>query len=167
MSGGFMMLARSLATAALVVLAIPPAIAEEEKPVWFWMEDCGGPHIRLEIEFDGTVVQDATFPICRRLRSARPDNQAKTLLVRLAPPRPVLWSGYKDETVTSPAYQDLEFQVWESGADPKHMILGVTVMTKDTIYMNTLTLVFPDKSFESQLAEGVLIRSVPLAAIGG
>ena len=157
------MLGRCLTASVLAVLASQSLAAEGEEPVWFWMEECGGPQIRLELEFDGSVVQDATFPICRRLRSEKPANQAKILQFSFAPPRAILWRGYKEAPETSPANQSLEFQIWEAGADPEDMILGVAVVADDTIYMNTLALSLPNEPFESRLAEGVVLRSVPIA----
>jgi len=162
MISAFKMLGRCLTTLLLAVLASQPLAAESEEPVWFWMEECGGPQIRLELEFDGMVVQDATFPICRRLRSARPANQAKMLQISFAPPRAILWRGYKEVPETSPANQPLEFQIWEAGADPEDMILGVAVVANDTIYMNTLAISLPGEPFESRLAAGVVLRSIPV-----
>lgn len=163
MISAFKMLGRSLTTALLAVLTSQPLVGQGEEPVWFWMEECGGPQIRLELEFDGAVVQDATFPICRRLRSVRAANQAKILQIRFAPPRAIVWRGYKEVPETSPANQPLEFRIWEAGADPEDLILGVAVVAGDTIYMNTLAISLPDAPIESRLAEGVVVRSVPIS----
>lgn len=160
-------LGRYLAALLLAVLPGRSLAAEGEEPVWFWMEECGGPQIRLELELDGTVVQDATFPICSRLRSARPENQARILQFGFAPPRAILWRGYKEVPESSPANQPLEFRIWEAGADPEDMVLGVAVVANETIYMNTLAISLPDAPFESCLAEGVILRSVPVAGSRG
>jgi hypothetical protein len=151
----------ALAAAITALITAPIAAQEPTELLWFWMEDCGGPQIRLELEFDGSVVRETTLPICQRSRASEPPDQARMLVIRFAPTRQVAWSGYKEEPETSPANEILEFQVWQAGADPNCAIFGLSVSANHNLYMNTLLLALPDRPFESTLANGLVLRTVP------
>lgn len=149
----------------LVVVAvgctlIAPTHASQNAPVWFWFATCGGPGMTLEVRFDRTIVQKASFPVCLAPRDgADSQGQSGRMAFVFTARRMVVWTGYRETSDRSRAGQALEFTVWQAGADPEALILGVSVMTADRILMNTVHIAHPDKRDESTIAAGLTIAT--------
>ena len=148
----------------LCVAGTTPAGGQEtDRPSWYWMEACAGPTIRVELQVDGRGVDDAAFPVCKRLHSAKPPALARTLNFHFAPARSIIWSGYKDNPETSPANSILEFSVWQASSDYDALLLGIAVMAEDNIFMSVRPVVFPGRITEVPLADGVVMRFIPIS----
>ncbi|MGH2524649.1 MAG: hypothetical protein ACRDH2_19250, partial [Anaerolineales bacterium] len=80
------------------------------------------------------------------------------------PHRPIVWSGYRDIDDTTAATQLLEGNVWQAGADPDALLLGVTFMTPGRIAINTIHRARPRAADTTTIADGLIILTYPAKA---
>ena len=151
----------AIGLALLMASPLPTWTSAAERPVWFWHEDCSGRRMALEITLDGKRLLRQTFSVCRRLRDSREAGDDK-IRVEFIAPRAVTWDGYRDENNTTPAGAKLETQIWQAGADPDAMILGVDVMASGGIYMNALHVARINRESRSEIGPGFVVRTFPL-----
>ncbi len=145
-------------TASLPAPAPVPALPTD--PVWFWFATCGGPMMTLEVLMDGQVVHRTTFPLCRADRESKESQgQASRVEFTWRPNRVIVWRRDAADVNRSPADRPLEVNVWQAGADPGQMLLGVSVVGADEILMNTLHIAHPAGRDETHLANGVVVRT--------
>lgn len=155
--------ARLIAITFFLASAVPMASqVTGDRPVWFWFATCGGPLMTLEVQLDSRVVHKSTFPLCRSQREAMArQGQDGRLEFRLIPGRNVVWSGYRDTDERTAANEEIDVNIWEAGADPDTMTLGVSVVAGERIVMNTVHIAPPDKRSESAIATGLVVRTYP------
>jgi hypothetical protein len=136
--------------------------ASDEPPVWFWFSTCGGPVMTLEWRLDGRLLHTASFPLCRALRSnaAAQGVQGRTEFSFRAG-RAMTWKGYRDTSDRTAPGEWLTATVWQAGADPTWLTLGVDVMTGNRILMNTVNIAHPDVRDESTIARGLVLVTYP------
>jgi len=70
---------------------------------------------------------------------------------------------FQDEFHTSKK-EKIEANIWEAGADPNDILLGVSFATRDQILLNTVHIVKPGRPTQMTLDRGVVIRTYPVAA---
>ena len=58
--------------------------------------------------------------------------------------------------------QEIEGNIWLAGADPDAMILGVSFVSRGSIYMNTLHIAYPDRRQISEIEPGLIIITEPM-----
>jgi len=146
---------------------VTPVLASEKGPVWFWFSACGGPKIKLEVRIDNNNVYQSFFPICRAERSSvYSKGQEKKINFVFKAPRAIVWHGYRDEDNTTNPGQKLEGDVWLAGADPNALILVISFMTHDAIYMNTVHIAYPDRRNISEIAPGLVVITMPMGLSG-
>ena len=153
---------RSAIAIALLALAAVPGVAlgESQENLWFWFSSCGDRLLTLEMQLDAEVLLRASFPVCHAPRSS-PSSQGQNGRLEhwFRPPRPIVWRGYQDDPVESPANELLEVNVWQAGADPTALTLGISIMNGQQIYMNTVHIADPLVPCESTVAEGLVVRT--------
>ena len=144
-------------------VAASAAFASQEGPVWFWFASCGGPTMMLEVRLDQRVIYKTSFPLCRAERSSTYSNGQNTRLrFSFTPGRAIIWTGYRDKAETTAPSQTLHGDIWLSGADPTDLLLGVSFSDKDSIYMNTIHIAYPDKPNQTEVASGLTVRTTPI-----
>jgi hypothetical protein len=145
-----------------------PLQPTSEGPVWFWFSTCGGPLMTLEVQVDTRVLHRSTFPLCRANREAvQSQGQVGRIEVTWRSNRAIVWEGYRDAADRTAANEELEVDIWQAGADPDTMILGVSAMTGNSrmpsdsrrIVMNTVHIAHPSGRDESAIASGVVVRT--------
>jgi hypothetical protein len=151
---------------AFLLLALTPGLAgtqERERPVWFWFATCGGPAMTLEVTLDKVTVLKSTIPLCQAGRDdvASQGQRQGRIGFRIAAKRTLTWVGYREERVKTPAGKLIEGSIWQAGADPTFMTLGVSFVDDKQILMNTLHTVRPGQRDESGPAAGLVIRTFP------
>jgi hypothetical protein len=146
----------------LALMSLPARA--DEKRLWFWLEERGGPSLRLDVEVDQRRIRSATVPLCRRLRSEVPDHRTAALRLQTAVPRPIEWRGYRDDIERTAAGELLEVEIWEAGAEEGALILGVVVSTSEGILAHTHLVADPAAPAKVSLAEGIVLRSAPVPA---
>jgi hypothetical protein len=141
-----------------------PTRAFQDAPVWFWFATCSGPSMTLEVRFDKVTIEKVTVPLCRAARgSASSQGQAARIEFAFAPGRQLRWSGYKDRNDRTRAGQLLEVNVWQAGADPETLTIGVSVMTPETILVNTVHVAHSDRRDESTVTPGLTVATYPVS----
>jgi hypothetical protein len=125
---------------------------------------CGGHIMKLEVRLDQKIIYQSSFPLCRAERSsAHSEGQKKKLEFVFKAPRAIVWQGYRDEDNTTEPAQDIEGNIWLAGADPNAMILGVSFVSRDSIYMNTLHIAYPDRRQVSEIEPGLVVITEPVS----
>ncbi len=119
--------------------------------------------MRLEVRLDQKIIYQSCFPLCRAERaSAHSDGQKKKLHFVFNAPRSIVWQGYRDEDNTTHPNQEIEGDIWLAGADPDAMLLGVSFVSRGSIYMNTLHIAYPDQREVSEIEPGLVVITEPV-----
>ncbi|HUD71143.1 MAG TPA: hypothetical protein VMQ62_04200 [Dongiaceae bacterium] len=147
------------------LLVSPVSRAAPENAVWVWFTSCGGPTLTVEIVIDKKVVHKASVPICHTdSDTLRARNESRSIAVRLTPSRAIQWTGYRDLPDVTPADRPLTFNLWEAEAGVADLSIGVSVMDKQTNFMNTVHVAHPDRRDETEIAAGVVVVTFPHGA---
>ena len=148
-----------------IVLAAGPQATPQEGPVWSWFAACGGPAMAIEVQLDGATVFMAEFPVCRADRESVVGQGQRIGRIRfsLTPVRPIVWEGYRDARDITKAGQVLDGDLWQAGADPDDLLIGVSFSDGHAIYMNTIHIAHPTRPDESEIAGGLKVVTYPLA----
>ena len=142
----------------LAVMIVSPALASQEELVWFWFASCGGPQMKLEVRLDEKIIYQSSFPLCQAKRSSdHSQGQSRQLHFTFNAPRTIVWQGYRDEDNTTNPNQVIEGDIWLAGADPDALLLGVSFIAHNTIYMNTIHIAHPTRRDVSEIASGLVI----------
>jgi hypothetical protein len=148
-----------LVCAALIGIS---AATGEEKPVWQWFASCGGPKMVLEVRLDAKVIYTSSFPICHAVEPPRDKGfESKRLEFKFASPRALVWRGYRSDRETTRAGLELDGNVWQAGADCDDLLLGVSFMDAEAIYMNTVHIARPFHRDTTQIADGLFVITFP------
>lgn len=153
----------------VLVIANFSAAAEDGELVWFWFADCGSRMMKLEVRLDQKVVFESTFHVCHALRSSSRSQSQRTrrLDFRFKSPRAIVWQGYKNEDELTPPGKQIEGSIWQAGADPDCMILGVGFGGRNANYMNTLHIAYPNRRQQWVVAPGLVTVTYPVAETVG
>lgn len=117
----------------------------------------------LEVRFDDRIVQKSMFPLCRATRETiNRQGQDGRIEFTWRPNRVIVWQGYRETDDRTAANEVIEVNIWEAGADPDALTLGVTVMNRNRILMNTLHVAHPAARDESAIAKGLVVRTSPV-----
>jgi len=144
----------------VLAMAVRPAASQEH--VWFWFANCGTGALVLEVKLDGALLYKSTIQICQASRdSAESRAENKKIAFPLKPLRAITWSGYRDTDVTTKAGHALDMNLWQAGADPNDLLLGVSVSDSHSIYMNTIHLAYPEKPNSTEIAKGLVVSTHP------
>jgi hypothetical protein len=129
---------------------------------WYWMgADCHGcKKLGLELLLDGKTVYRCSIRVSRIERDeASSKHLARTLVFSFKGGH-----NFQGEYPTTPQ-QTIEVNIWQAGADPDMLILGLSFVSsgqKGRIVLNTLHFAKPDRAFEMLLDRGLVIRTYPL-----
>ena len=58
--------------------------------------------------------------------------------------------------------ETIEGTIWQAGADPDAILLGVSLMTRDQVLLNTVHILKPGRATESELDRGLVIKTYPI-----
>jgi hypothetical protein len=128
---------------------------------WYWLEgDCRGcKKLRLELLLDGKSLYRCSIRVRRVERDkASSEHLARTLVFSFKGGH-----NFQNEYPTTPQ-QTIEVNIWQAGAEPDMLILGLSFVTKGQrgrIVLNTLHFAAPDRASEMLLDRGLLIRTYP------
>ena len=151
-------------TASLAVWLNAQTAPATSEPVWSWFATCGGPTMAVDVHVQGRVIQKLTVPICREGGTGRSSQGQRAGRIDFAfrPQRSINWVGYRDRDDQTPAGQVLEGSLWQAGAEPSALVIGVSFKTADRILMNTIHIAYPDRRAESTITEGVTMATYPV-----
>jgi len=58
--------------------------------------------------------------------------------------------------------EKIEGNIWQAGADPDALLLGLSFMTKDQVLLNTIHIVKPGKATQSEVDSGIVVKTYPM-----
>lgn len=111
----------------------------------------------VEALLDGKVVYRSSFPICKTIdASEMADRQQRILAFHFK-------GGHlcQGEYHTTSA-QTIEGNIWQAGADPDDLILGVSFATKNQVVLNTIHIARPDSASTSEVDRGIVVKTFPV-----
>jgi hypothetical protein len=56
----------------------------------------------------------------------------------------------------------IEGDIWQAGADPDTMLLGLSFATKDQVLLNTIHIAKPGKVSQTKVDSGIVVKTYPL-----
>ncbi|MDE2498084.1 MAG: hypothetical protein KGK35_09675 [Xanthomonadaceae bacterium] len=147
---------------AILLLGISssPVLAAQSSASWYWFTSCGGPTIKLEFQLDHKAVFTTEFPMCKS--DHRVDEaDRKVIDFTFTPKVPLDWNGYGyKDSVVSLAGKPIKARLWLAGSDHHLVILGVALSDdRNGPVMNTLAIVYPNKSAKWNIGPGLFITS--------
>ena len=139
----------------------------DDSDSWFWFASCdGSDSLTLRVLLDNGALYTRRFKICRLSRDSATDRlQSKTSLAfSFHAPRRLVWWGYRaeeEQAETTATAMAFEMQMWEAGADPDALLIGVVAGAHDGLHMNTIHIAHPGASDTTEVADGLLIVTAP------
>jgi len=125
---------------------------------WYWMGgDCREcKKLRLELLLDGKSLYRCSIFVRRIER----DKVSSKDLERIRVFHIKGGHNFQNEYRTTPQ-QTIEVNMWQAGAEPDLLMLGLSFATKSQIVLNTLHFAAPDRPSEMLLDRGLLVRTYP------
>jgi hypothetical protein len=131
------------------------ARSSEATGTWHWFGSCADArNLGLVVLLDGKAVYRSRFPVCRN-NGPTPTAEERKIVFHFKGGR-VFQSEYR----TLPT-QTIEADIWQAGADPDALLLGITFST-DRVLLNTIHVTKPAGTSVSQLDRGIVVRTFPL-----
>ena len=161
----FATLVRVACVSILVAVAMPSAaLGQSASPdsgdVWFWFGACkDGKPMGVELSVEGKTVYHSSFRACRMMRTdANGEREGKAKAFRFV-------GGHTFQgTYRTTKQEQIEGSIWQAGADPDDILLGVSFVAHNQILLNTIHIVRPGKSTQSELDAGVVIKTYPMTS---
>lgn len=136
----------------------------QEQRVWFWFTSCGNEALVLQVTLDGEPLYRATIPICQATREDHTASEKVSFTFQ--PPRAIRWTGYRDDAPTTKAGQTLSADLWQAGADPNDLLLGVSVSDGRVVYMNAAHVAYPEKLNTTEIEKDLVVTTHPTDTAG-
>ena len=125
--------------------------------LWHWFVGCSAPEsLTVDLRLDTKPLYRIAFPICRATSPATDAHQPLVFKFVGSPRR------FADDPVVGlRSIDSIEGNVWQAGAESDGVILGVSLMTKQQIVLNTLHFASADTACTSVLDSGLVIVTRP------
>jgi hypothetical protein len=155
---------RIVCVVALIFQIILPAAYSQSRPqpaekVWFWFGDCTAPRLMgVQLLLDGKPIYQSRFRACQMSRTTA--NSQREQEVRSS----FHFSGGHtfQGTYRTSKTETIEGTLWQAGADPDEILLGIAFQTHDQVLINTIHISKLGKPAESKLDQGLVIKTYPL-----
>jgi hypothetical protein len=141
-------------------ISISQQVSGQEDSLWFWDGKCAnGENIGIQVLVDGQMVYRSRFRACHVKRTetlTKSENEAQVFE----------FSGghtFQNEFHTSKK-EKIEGNIWQAGADPDDILLGVSFGAPHQILLNTIHIVEPHKPTQSTLDRNAIIKTFPIRA---
>ena len=149
----------ALVFVTILPVAIPQSPPQQPEKVWFWFGDCPKPTVMgVQVLLEGKSIYQSHFRACQMNRTD--PNTEREQKVRTS----FHFSGghFFQSTHQTGKTETIEGSIWQAGADPDDILLGVSFLAHDQILLNTIHIVRPNKSTESNLDAGLVIKTYPV-----
>jgi hypothetical protein len=114
------------------------------------------------VQLDQKAIFTTSFTAASTSSNAIPKTSyAKAIRFSFRPDRSIVWNGYRDQDMISPARQKVKCDIWMAGADENSVTLGVSFASSDAILMNTLHIALPTTEARSEIAHGLVVITTP------
>ena len=151
---------RACCLAALLIPFTPsiaPAQPSASPSQWRWYALCdNATTLDLDVSLDGSSLFRTNIPICQTETQDR-----RILKFKFTAPRPILWTGYRDDDVTTASRLSIEGDIWLAGGEQSGLILGVTFDDGKALLMNTLHFADAATASSTEIAKGLVVRTSP------
>ena len=149
---------------ALIILTILPVAFLQSPPpdtenVWFWHGDCSEPRaMGVQVLLDGKSIYQSHFRACEVNRTVANSEREEKVRSSFHFSGGHTFQGTHDTKKS----ETIEGTIWQAGADPDDILLGVSFVAHDQVLLNTIHIVRPGKPTESKLDTGLVIKTYPL-----
>jgi hypothetical protein len=152
------LLATALGSSRVLTAASAGGGSQNTDAVWFWFGDClNGTPMGVRITVEGQNVYHSTFRACRMERVDANTEKEKRIRVFHFP------GGHTfQDTYRTNEGEKIEGNIWQAGADPDDILLGVSFVAHGQILLNTIHIVQPGKPTQSTLDRDLVIKTYPL-----
>lgn len=139
-------------------VALPQTSSQSSEDVWFWSSDCPGPKtMGVQVLLDGKSIYHSSFLACqmnRTIATAEREQKARTTFH--------FSGGHTFQGMYHTRTTDtVEGTIWQAGADPDDILLGVSFVAHDQVLLNTIHIAKLGKPTESKLDRGIMIKTYP------
>ncbi len=112
----------------------------------------------LEVVLNGDVIYRASFPICPISDvSQETGARQKTVVFHLKGGHELQGEHHTARS------QTIEGNIWQAGADPDAILLGISFSTGNQILLNTIHYAKPTGESRTVIDKGIVVRTFPLA----
>ena len=130
------------------------AARSSEQRAWHWFGSCGDTrNLSLVVLLDGKAIYRSRFPVGRD-NGPTPTAGERKIVFHFKGGH-IFQGKYR----TLPT-QTIEANIWQAGADPNALLLGVTFVS-DRVLLNTIHVAKPENTSVSQLDRGIVVRTFP------
>jgi hypothetical protein len=145
---------------ATLSFALPAVLSPQEAPasrerLWTWFGNCNEDRrIAIELLMNGKVVYHSSFPICP---ISDPSKETKKTVAFSIKGGHVFQGEYHTSQT-----QTIEGNIWQAGADPDAILLGVSFSAANRVLLNTIHVAKPYSVSRSDIDRGIVVRTFPL-----
>jgi hypothetical protein len=147
----------------LLTLAIPLACFSQSstlpgKAVWSWLGECDvGKMIGIDVFLNRRSIYHSGFRACLIDREdAKAESQQRH--------KQFYFSGghtFQGQYHTKES-DKIEGDIWQAGADPDGILLGLSFANKDQVLLNTIHIAKPGKASQTKVDSGIVVKTYPL-----
>jgi hypothetical protein len=157
------MRATLLGLALCACMAANAADSRSGRAAWFWRTSCGDKGLSVDVTLANKLAYHTVVAICHKARSQAPTpRQDDGFTFPLTPTQPIIFSDSRGTNDFVPAGRSLQMSLWQAGADPDVLTLGVSVADAKEIYVNTLYFAKPDAEMSEEIGTGLVITTKPV-----
>jgi hypothetical protein len=132
--------------------------------LWFWFGDCSnGKMMGLQVLIEGKSIYHMPFRACQMDGTDEINNQERRIKATFHFPG---GHTFQSEYHTRKA-ETIEGTIWQAGADPDAILLGVSFMANNQVLLNTIHIAKPGKNTELTLDTGLVMKTYPLRSAVG
>ena len=149
----------ALLIVTLSPVAFPQSSPQQSENVWFWFGDCPEPSVMgVQVLLDGKSIYQSHFRACKMNRTAGNTETEQKIRASFHFSGGHTFQGTYDTRKT----ERIEGTIWQAGADPDDILLGVSFLAHDQILLNTIHISRPGEPTESTLDPGLIIKTYPI-----
>lgn len=108
----------------------------------------------LEVVMDGQVIHRSSFPICPMKDRSRKTEKTKVFSFKGGH----VFQGQYRTTRT----EMIEGNIWQAGADPGVILLGVSFVSRKQILLNTIHFAKIGRESTTEIDRGMMVRTFPV-----
>jgi hypothetical protein len=154
---------RTIRLIAVLIALSPTTVWGQVSPQtpegsWSWFENCSDKRtLALEVLLNGRQIYQSSIPICK-VSAPKPPAASKQKIVAFHFKGGHVFQG---EYHTSAA-QTIEGNLWQAGAEPDMLLLGLSFSTKTQLLLNTVHYAKPHQKSVTTLDRGLLVKTFPI-----
>jgi len=140
--------------------AVAKRIDQNEQKVWWWFDDCpDGRTVGIDVLLDRKPIYHAQLRICQMYRKdADSKPTQKRRMFNLSGGHTFQNTYHTKET------EEIEGNIWQAGADPDDLLLGLSFSTKDQVLLNTIHILNPSKASKTNIDTGMVVKTYPVGS---